>query len=196
MVLQRRVIDLFYEVPSEHPAMSSTWSARVLLPITLFGIAVFGISGAVHAEGACPPGSYPIGGQGVQGCAPIPAGGKAEGSGPRATGRWLKTWGAIALSSEGASGAATGRLTKAAASRDAEAVCVSSGGASCKVAFTYKNQCAAASVPTTGDGGTSFGRGATVEIAEKISLDLCAKGGGVGCRKIYSACAEPQFESF
>lgn len=95
-----------------------------------------------------------------------------------------------------ARGAATGRLTKAAASRDAEAVCVSSGGAPCKVAFTYKNQCAAASVPTTGDGGTSFGRGATVEIAEKISLDLCAKGGGVGCRKIYSACAEPQFESF
>lgn len=176
--------------------MSSTWSARVLLPVTLCGFAVLGISGLARAEGACPPGSYPIGGQGVQGCAPISTGAGGAASGPRATGRWLKTWGAIALSTEGASGAATGRLTKAAASRDAEAVCVSSGGTSCKVAFTYKNQCAVASVPTTGSGGTSFGRGATVEIAAKISLDLCAKGGGVGCKKIYSACAEPKFESF
>ena len=29
----------------------------------------------VHAEGNCPSGYYPVGGQGVQGCAPIPGGG-------------------------------------------------------------------------------------------------------------------------
>lgn len=148
------------------------------------------------AEGRCPPGQYPVGGQGAGGCAPIPTSASGDEGGPRPTGRWLKTWGAIALSTDGASGAATGRLTKAAAARDAEAVCVSSGGTSCKVAFTYKNQCAAASVPTSGLGGTSFGRGPKVDIAEQIALDLCAKAGGVGCRKIYSACTEPQFEAF
>ena len=30
----------------------------------------------VHAEGNCPSGYYPVGGQGVQGCAPIPGGGE------------------------------------------------------------------------------------------------------------------------
>lgn len=154
------------------------------------------LAGSAFGEGACPPGQYPIGGQGVQGCAPIPQSGAGGGSGPRPTGRWIKTWGAIALSPEGASGAAASRITKEAATRDAEAVCKSSGGASCKVAFTYKNQCAAASVPTSGSGGTSFGRGATIDTAEKISLELCTKAGGVGCIKIYSACAEPKFEKF
>lgn len=176
--------------------MLSKRSARGLLCVLLGGLAMLGVSGAASAEGACPPGSYPVGGQGVQGCAPIPGSGAGGTASPRPTGRWIKTWGAIALSSEGASGAATSRLTKEAASRDAEAMCKSSGGASCKVAFTYKNQCAAAAVPSSGSGGTSFGRGATVDVAEKISLELCAKEGGVGCTKIYSACAEPKFEAF
>ncbi len=36
-----------------------------------------------YAEGGCPPGSYPIGGQGVQGCAPIPgAGGRSFAAEP------------------------------------------------------------------------------------------------------------------
>lgn len=170
------------------------FSANGVFPVLLLTLLV--APGTSFAEGRCPPGQYPVGGQGAGGCAPIPASGSGEANGPRPTGRWLKTWGAIALSTDGASGAATGRLTKAAAARDAEAVCVSSGGASCKVAFTYKNQCAAASVPTSGIGGTSFGRGPKVEVAEQIALDLCARGGGVVCRKIYSACAEPQFEAF
>ena len=61
------------------------------------------------AEGGCPPGSYPIGGQGVQGCAPIPG---ATNSGtnkhPTPAGRWVKTWGALASAPNGASGASVG----------------------------------------------------------------------------------------
>lgn len=177
--------------------MSSYWSALASSRVALLCVGLFAISNVALAEGGCPPGSYPIGGQGVQGCAPIPSGGMGEAGSLKPTGRWIKTWGAIALSPQGASGAATGRLSKADASRDAEAVCNSNGGGgACKVAFSYKNQCAAASVPTSGSGRTVFGRAATVEIAEKISLDLCAKEGGIGCRKIYGACAEPKFESF
>lgn len=56
------------------------------------------LAGSAFGEGACPPGQYPIGGQGVQGCAPIPQSGAGGGSGPRPTGRWIKTWGAIGLS--------------------------------------------------------------------------------------------------
>lgn len=46
-------------------------SGRVILGLLL--AAVF--QSAAFAEGGCPPGQYPIGGQGVQGCAPIPGAG-------------------------------------------------------------------------------------------------------------------------
>lgn len=108
---------------------------------------------SVRAEGRCPPGQYPIGGQGVGGCAPIPGGAEAADAGPRATGRWIKTWGAIALSPSGASGASTGKKSKSLAAKDAEEVCAKGGASGCKVAFTYKNQCAVAVVPKSGTGG-------------------------------------------
>lgn len=48
------------------------------------------------AEGRCPPGQYPIGGQGVRGCAPMPGGGAgSNGVSPRPTGRWETRWGAL-----------------------------------------------------------------------------------------------------
>ena len=50
---------------------------------------------AAMAEGRCPPGQYPIGGQGVGGCAPIPGAGQS-GDGVAPTGRWETRWGAIA----------------------------------------------------------------------------------------------------
>lgn len=48
------------------------------------------------AEGNCPPGFYPIGGQGVQGCAPIPGANagateRAGASKPRM--RYMDQWG-------------------------------------------------------------------------------------------------------
>ncbi|WP_318533508.1 DUF4189 domain-containing protein [Stenotrophomonas indicatrix] len=165
-----------------------------LAPILM--LAGLGFSVNASAEGGCPAGSYPIGGQGVQGCAPIPSSGSTSSEGPRPNGRWIKTWGAIALSPDGASGASTGKHTKAAASREAEGVCSASGGKECRVAFTYKNQCAAASVPTSGAGGTSFGRAETEEIAKDLALKQCQQGGGIGCMVIFSNCSEPEFQSF
>ncbi|WP_080104328.1 DUF4189 domain-containing protein [Stenotrophomonas maltophilia] len=39
------------------------------------------------AEGNCPPGFYPVGGRGVQGCAPIPVAGTGGGAAGRYTGK-------------------------------------------------------------------------------------------------------------
>lgn len=52
------------------------------------------------AEGNCPPGYYPIGGQGARGCAPIPGGatgstGSSEIRLATPTGKWTKTWGQL-----------------------------------------------------------------------------------------------------
>lgn len=79
------------------------------------------------AEGRCPPGQYPIGDSRAPGCAPIPAGGGGAAEGPRATGRWRKTWGAIATSSTGASGTVTGEVKKSDAANNAVSECASSG---------------------------------------------------------------------
>lgn len=49
------------------------------------------------AEGRCPPGQFPVGGQGMEGCAPIPGGGGDSGpAAPVPTGEWEMRWGAIA----------------------------------------------------------------------------------------------------
>lgn len=155
----------------------------------------FCFSDAALAEGGCPPGQYPIGDSRAPGCAPIPASG-SESAGPRPTGRWIKTWGAIALSPDGASGAATGRRSKSVAAKDAEGVCTNAGGKACKVAFTFKNQCAAAAVPSAGEGGTSFARSADEATSKELALKECRSGGGLECRTVYSACSEPEFEAF
>lgn len=150
------------------------------------------------AEGRCPPGQYPIGDDRAPGCAPIPGAGGASGAPPQAkpTGRWIKTWGSFALSPNGESGVANGRRRKADAEKDAVAICAQAGGNGCSPAFTYKNQCAAAAVPTAGSGGTSFGRSATQEISKGIALKACQAGGGENCQVIYSACTEPEFQAF
>lgn len=77
-----------------------------LAPILM--LAGLGFSVSASAEGGCPAGSYPIGGQGVQGCAPIPSSGSSSSEGPRPNGRWIKTWGALASAPNGASGASVG----------------------------------------------------------------------------------------
>lgn len=147
------------------------------------------------AEGGCPPGQYPIGGQGVQGCAPIPSSGGVAAP-ARLSGKWVKTWGAIALSPNGASGAAAGRLHKSDAIRDAISVCAGSGGRGCEASFTYKHQCAAAAVPSAGEGGTSFASSPTIEQSKKMVLDRCEAKGGVSCRVVYSECSEPIYQSY
>lgn len=58
----------------------------------LFTLFFLDASHAAFAEGGCPAGQYPIGGQGVQGCAPIPSAGSGGGD-LRPNGRWIKTWG-------------------------------------------------------------------------------------------------------
>ncbi len=106
------------------------------------------------AEGRCPPGQYPIGGQGAGGCAPIPAGGSGAES-PRPTGRWIKTWGAFAASPSGIAGAASGWRKKVDAGSAAVRSCSDAGGRDCQVKFTYKNQCATAAVSNAEPEGLS-----------------------------------------
>lgn len=148
----------------------------------------------VFAEGRCPPGQYPIGGEGVGGCAPIAAGGSGDAS-PQPTGRWIKTWGAIATSTSGDAGVSKDRLTKAEAVKESVERCASWGATDCKVSLTYKNQCVA-SVSADKGKGTRMNTGATIEGAIERATQDCKKSGSSNCKVAYSACTEPVFEKF
>ncbi|MFL8013952.1 DUF4189 domain-containing protein [Xanthomonas vasicola] len=155
------------------------------------------------AEGNCPPGQYPIGGQGVAACAPIPQG-QSEQPDSRPRGKWIKTWGAIAIGTFNNTpyyGVPTGRLTKSEAKADALALCAKKGPTNCKVTLTYFNQCAAIAEPQTPSGEInlngnvmSVGK-ASVEEAESYANEECRRdNNGAQCKVIYKECSEPIFK--
>lgn len=167
---------------------------RVLLMIGLSG---FG--GSVYAEGgSCPRGYYPVGGQGTQGCAPIPnynsAGQQPQQQlPPQPTGWWETTWGAIAPSPKGGVlGTAVGAKNKEEAERLALADCVAKGGGSCEVRIAYHNQCA---VMVLGDTIYRTARAGSIDAAAKIGIDACSKE-STNCRVYYSACTKPIFHQY
>jgi hypothetical protein len=164
---------------------------------------------SASAEGRCPPGQYPIGGQGIQGCAPIPGGGAgANGVSPRPTGKWETRWGAIAEDkspSPGAplaTGAAVSQKSKRAASSLAMDECRKQGGNKCEVRLAYYNQCAAIADPGSSSGviagGTSIAAHAeTLEQAKDLAVRDCKRANGGGdCTVSYSACSMSEFRSF
>lgn len=162
------------------------------------------------AEGACPPGQYPIGGQGVQGCAPIPgAGGAAPtASTPRPTGKWETRWGALAEDSSANSrgvplstGVSESRRSKREAEKVAIEQCRLGGGKACRVTATYHNQCIAVADPKPlsqgGTGGkSSIYSAGTVDQARGLALKGCSVAENSGCSITYSACSMSEFKAF
>ena len=173
---------------------------KYMFPLILVGLLLcLFVTGEARAEGRCPPGQYPIGGQGVGGCAPIPGSGTGGvQSGPIATGRWIKTWGAIAgAASTGDMGASVGRRSKREAVSEALARCATHGAKDCKIDTTYKNQCVAYADPEPSSKGiVSISVAGSREEATNRVLSYCAKNGGGQCKVLYTDCAEPIFESF
>ena len=169
---------------------------KVIMVLAIGCIALLSVPLVASAEGRCPPGSYPIGGQGVGGCAPIASGGGAPQE-ARPTGRWIKTWGAIATSSTGEVGVAIEKLSKSDAAKEAVSQCVKLGGRDCKMAQAYKNQCIALISPTTSErGGSVISSAETEQVATQLAMKTCTTRGSAGCSKLYSACTKPLFESF
>lgn len=56
----------------------------------LLGLSFFLFGQTAFAEGNCPSGYYPIGGQGVSGCAPMSSGSSGA---PQPSGQWDTRWG-------------------------------------------------------------------------------------------------------
>ena len=122
----------------------SVRSSFVFFPLVLCSLML--PVGSASAEGRCPPGQYPVGGPGIQGCAPIASGSSTptQPSIPRPSGSWSLTWGSIFVSaSTGATGVAVGKPTKRDAIAEAQAYCSSKGAKDCVEEITYENSCVA-----------------------------------------------------
>lgn len=168
-------------------------------------ILLLALSQTAYAEGACPPGSYPIGGQGVQGCAPIPGGGGAGSSERRmvADGEWQTRWGAVSEDTESMStGASVSMKSKRLAVAAADAECKRLGGKNCKLRLAYFNQCIAIADPDSsqlanGGGKSMVVSAETVEQAKEAALSKCqGMENGQTCEIVYSACSMSEYKSY
>ncbi|WP_315386982.1 DUF4189 domain-containing protein [uncultured Stenotrophomonas sp.] len=163
--------------------------------------------GLALAEGACPAGSYPIGGQGIQGCAPIPVSGSGEAPRSVPTGKWETRWGAVAEGQNAANpkgptatGVAVSQKSGKAATQLAIDECKRGGGTRCEVRIAYYNQCVAIADPThdareSGASLSSIVRAQTEEKAKQMASERC-QSTGQRCEIVYSACSMSEFKSF
>ncbi|PSD28765.1 DUF4189 domain-containing protein [Stenotrophomonas maltophilia] len=157
---------------------------------------------SASGEGGCPPGSYPIGGQGVQGCAPIPGavGGTASPSAPapaQPLGEWLTRWGAVAESpTSNLVGTAANESSERRAVDVAIKKCAAEGAKDCKSSVTYYNQCVAFAVPSSGKGQGSLDTAVDAETVAGNAIGHCRDTGGGKCAVVYSECSLPVFRKY
>ncbi len=130
------------------------------------------------AEQGCPPGQYPIGGQGVAACAPIPQENSIQEQ-PRPIGKWIKTWGAVAEdTTNGTLGVSVGKISRREAREEARAQCMQVGGFQCKDWIDYENQCVAISGPqrdgTNIPGKLQYAKGPSIKEIQRNAVEGCA----------------------
>ena len=86
---------------------------------------------------------------------------------PRPTGEWIKTWGAIAMSSStGEVGTVVGKLSEGDAKISAIKQCAKGGANDCAVQLFYRNQCAALAASQV---DTFFQSSPIQQLAETVS---------------------------
>jgi hypothetical protein len=155
--------------------------------VLIFGLLCLSL--AVHAEGNCPQGYYPIGASGQpgpQGCAPIPNYNQNQGMPQASPIRWRSTWGAIATDAAAGSVASiTGEATEEQAVDAAFADCRAKGGNNCKLQVSYANGCAAL---VLGDSVFNVNSAPTLNEAVKKGMDLCNPA-SKNCHAFLTACS-------
>ena len=147
-------------------------------------------AGAAWAEGNCPDGMYPIGGQGAQGCAPISSNGDEGYYEPRYQPRWHAMYGAIAI--DGANhqwGATSNSKSQGGAEAGALETCSAGGKYQCRIDSWYSNQCVALAWPLSPGSLIVTDYGATADLATQKAMARCESGSKEGCKLEYSECS-------
>lgn len=164
-------------------------------------IVLLGICFNAYAQTACPVGVA----AGSAQCGPSPTthslnppAGPVE---PRVryvpSGKWRKTWGAVAIDpSVGQIGASAGMRSNKEAKLDAMTRCRRGGGTQCRFHISYENQCVVVVWPTVPGDGLLAQTGPTIEVASGLGTSKCAEKSGSECEVAYAGCSKPVFEHF
>ena len=175
----------------QFPKLTNAKKRTLLIPIALF---IW--SSHAAAEGNCPSGYYPIGGQGVQGCAPIPAGSSSGGT--YANNDYYvareSLWGAIAEDKRRALNARpTGYSVHQSSKEDAQSsaieLCKKDGGQNCEVIYSYKDGCVALADPIKGGQETEIRYDYSLRVAKHTALNFCMFKNRQECSIVYSGCS-------
>ncbi|MBB3825997.1 DUF4189 domain-containing protein [Xanthomonas arboricola] len=143
-----------------------------------------------YSEGNCPAGYYPIGGQGVSGCAPMSTGGTGA---PQATGEWQTRWGALARNDDSSIlGVSSKERSKSAARSTALKFCKEAGGKKCEVKVYYKNSCVAQAASKKLGRSNVYVDG-YLDQAKQNALRKC---GSDDCEITYADCSEAEFRKY
>ncbi|WP_152625061.1 DUF4189 domain-containing protein [Xanthomonas albilineans] len=160
--------------------------------------AMFFYSLDAMAEGGCPPGQLPAQSNGsMASCVPIPQD-NPQPQQPRPTGKWIKTWGAIADDGADHVGVSSGNFSKTDAAKEAIMNCERGNEKKCRVVHTYENNCVAVADPIrTGHAISSIESGPSLDEISNKALASCKKDNpGSECKIGYSNCTEPVFQKF
>lgn len=183
---------------SDRPIRIGTMKSRRRkgwIPILVAVLLLFAHAQAC-AEGNCPQGYYPIGGQGVQGCAPIPGGAQPapQGAAQEPEMRWEHRWGAVAHSEiQDVAGVAKSETSRQAAESRALDDCAQERADDCRLVAVYANACVAWVLPRSVVAGSRGGiaidllPGAAMRKAQANCLDPAGKG----CTSFYEDCSTP-----
>lgn len=135
-----------------------------------------------HAEGGCPPGQFPVQGQGWQSCTPAQAAPQADDP------KWQSTWMAIAADLKMQTmGSTTNEVSEEKAKTGAIVDCGRHGGTHCEVQITARNSCAAM---VAGAKLVYLNAADRQDDAEALALMRC-NAQDTQCLKLYSGCSPP-----
>lgn len=150
----------------------------ILIIANLWGIAA--------AQG-CPPGQYPVVGQGWNYCAPVP-GAETQQEPEAQEAKWQTQWQALATDvGKGVLGTSKNQPSQGSAETAAIKDCNSRGGENCVLQISHGNGCIAMVV---GDKVLNTNGGATRGEAEQKGIRMCAAE-DKNCRVYYSDCSPP-----
>jgi hypothetical protein len=124
------------------------------------------------AEGNCPPGMYPIGGQGVQGCAPIPV--SSTGAAYSNRPNWAQTVRGVAMDARGDTFISNSMRSQRKAKREAMKECKEYGKGECTLATLFQAQCVAVAHAGLDTGTTSVIAAMSEQGAVIVALQQCA----------------------
>lgn len=145
-----------------------------------------------YAEGGCPTGTIPQGGQGVSSCRPIPGygqpGSQAPVPGAPQNVTYIERWGAVALDAQETHniGASHDKASRSEAEKIAMKNCLDLGSKKCELISAYSNGCVAVA---KADSHYSVASRPTKTEAEETVIGLCADA---SCKVVFSSCSMPK----